>query len=219
MCGIAGYTGPRVPDQLERMTSALVHRGPDDEGFYEDERVHLGVRRLAIIDLVHGEQPKASADGRYVLIFNGEVYNYRELRDGLEASGQRFVSSSDTEVVLRLFENHGIDCVDRLVGMFAIAVYDTRTGALYLIRDLLGKKPLYYIHDAATRRLVFASEFAALPLEDRSAHVDLRSLVWYFGEKTTPGDASIDDRVRKLPAGHWLRFDRSGEVELRRYWE
>src|SRR5207245_5057622 len=99
-----------------------------------------------------GEQPKISADGRYVLIFNGEVYNYRELKAELEASGHEFASTSDTEVVLRLFEDRGVDSVDRLVGMFAIAIYDTRTGALYLVRDRLGKKPIYYTHDAATGR-------------------------------------------------------------------
>src|SRR3989442_14736586 len=131
MCGIAGYTGPRVPGLLERMTSALVHRGPDDEGFYEDERVHLGMRRLSIIDLEHGDQPKISADGRFVLIFNGEIYNYRELKAELEGSGHSFVSSSDTEVLLRLFEERGIGCLDRLVGMFAIAIYDTKAGDLY----------------------------------------------------------------------------------------
>src|SRR5437899_6119208 len=137
MCGIAGYTGPRIPGLVERMTRALIHRGPDDEGFYEDDRVHLGMRRLSIIDLAHGEQPKISADGRFVLIFNGEIYNYRELKAELEVSGHRFASSSDTEVVLRLFEDHGIGCLDRLVGMFAMAVYDTRAGDVYLIRDRL----------------------------------------------------------------------------------
>lgn len=218
MCGIAGYTGPRVPGTLELMTSALIHRGPDDEGFFEDERVHLGMRRLSIIDLAHGEQPKFSADGRFVLIFNGEIYNYRELKAELEVDGHRFNTHSDTEVVLRLFEASGIGSVDRLVGMFAFALYDTRTGALHLVRDRLGKKPIYYEHDGSGR-FTFASEFTALPTTDLAGHIDRRSLAWYFSQKTTPGDASIDTRVRKLPAGHWLRLDADGRLEIQRYWE
>src|SRR5712691_6438050 len=164
MCGITGYTGPRVPGQLERMIQALIHRGPDDEGFYEDERTHLGMRRLAIIDPKHGQQPKRSTDGRYVLVFNGEIYNYRELKAELEAGGSRFDTNSDTEVVLRLFELHGVAGIEQLVGMFAFAMYDTRTGALHLIRDRLGKKPIYYTE--ANGQLLFSSEFPALPLED-----------------------------------------------------
>jgi asparagine synthase (glutamine-hydrolysing) len=217
MCGITGYTGPRVAGQLEQMTQALIHRGPDDEGFYEDDRMHLGMRRLAIIDLEHGDQPKRSANGRYVLMFNGEIYNYRELKAELEAAGARFTTNSDTEVVLRLFETEGIAGIERLVGMFAFAIYDATVGTLHLVRDRLGKKPIYYTE--AEGRLVFASEFAAIPLDDRVRHIDTRSLVWYFGEKTTPGDASIDTRVRKLPAGHWLRRDADGTIRVERYWE
>ena len=217
MCGITGYAGARVPGQLERMTAALIHRGPDDEGFFEDARMHLGMRRLAIIDLTHGEQPKTSADGRFVLIFNGEIYNYRELRAELEAAGQRFATTSDTEVVLRLFEIGGVASIDRLVGMFAFAIYDTSSGELHLVRDRLGKKPVYYAHDG--ERFAFASELNALPIGDRAAHVDHRSLVWYFSQKTTPGDMSIDTRVRKLPAGHWLRRGADGTVVVERYWE
>jgi asparagine synthase (glutamine-hydrolysing) len=217
MCGITGYTGPRLAGQLERMTQALIHRGPDDEGFYEDNTMHLGMRRLAIIDLEHGDQPKRSVDGHYVLVFNGEIYNYQELKAALEATGSRFATSSDTEVVLRLFETEGVAGIDRLVGMFAFAIYDTRSGTLHLVRDRLGKKPIYYRE--AEGQLLFASEFAALDLNDRDGHIDTRSLVWYFGEKTTPGDASIDTRVRKLPAGHWLRRDRDGTTCIERYWE
>lgn len=217
MCGITGYAGERVPGQLERMTAALIHRGPDDEGFFEDGRMHLGMRRLAIIDLAHGEQPKASADDRYVLIFNGEIYNYRELKAELEAEGQDFSTNSDTEVVLRLFEIGGVRSVERLVGMFAFAIYDTRTGELHLVRDRLGKKPIYYAQDG--ERFAFASELTALPIADRARHVDASSLVWYFSQKTTPGDRSIDTRVRKLPAGHWLRRDANGTIEVKRYWE
>ena len=217
MCGITGYAGERVPGQLERMTAALIHRGPDDEGFFEDDLMHLGMRRLAIIDLAHGEQPKTSPEGRYVLIFNGEIYNYRELKAELEAEGQHFATNSDTEVVLRLFEIDGLRSVERLVGMFAFAIYDTRSGVLHLVRDRLGKKPVYYLHEG--ERFAFASELTALPVAERAAHVDRRSLVWYFSQKTTPGDASIDMRIRKLPAGHWLRRDADGTVTVDRYWE
>ena len=207
MCGIAGYTGSAVPGQIETMVAAMVHRGPDDDGFFEAPSVHLGMRRLSIVDLATGKQPKVSADGTIAVVFNGEIYNCVELRQELEASGHHFTShSSDTEVIVELYRAHGLAFVDRMIGMFAIALYDLGRGELLLIRDRLGKKPIYYQHDAATVHLAFASEFTVLPLTDRVAHIDRSSLAWYFSQKAMPSEHTIDDRVQKVPAGSMLRY-------------
>jgi asparagine synthase (glutamine-hydrolysing) len=225
MCGIAGYIGPRAAGRLEAMVAGMVHRGPDDDGFFEDDRVHLGMRRLSIVDLEHGQQPKASADGQVLVMCNGEIYNHVELRAELEAEGVRFESTSDTEVILRGYLRWGLGVLDRLIGMFAISLYDRRRGELFLIRDRLGKKPIYYLdpdldQPAGAPRFAFASEFSILAalLADPEAHLDRTSLAWYFSQKTTPGDRSIDARIRKLPAGHLLRVTTEGHARLERWW-
>ena len=219
MCGIAGYVGDAVPGRLEAMARSMIHRGPDDDGFFEDERVHLCMRRLSIIDLESGKQPKLSRDGNVVVLFNGEIYNYVELRAELERAGYAFTSaSSDTEVIVHLYEAHGIGFVDKLYGMFAISLYDRKRGELFLIRDRLGKKPIYYAWDERAGTLQFASELNTLDLRDRAANLDDDSLVWYFSQKTTPGEASIDRRVAKVPAGCYLRVPRDGAPERVRYW-
>jgi asparagine synthase (glutamine-hydrolysing) len=221
MCGIAGYTGPLVPGRLEAMIGALVHRGPDDEGSFHDERVHMGMRRLSIVDLATGRQPKASHDGRVVVVFNGEIYNHVELRAELESRGCRFESEhSDTETIVHAWLEYGVDMLERFVGMFAIALYDFRTSQLYLFRDRLGKKPIFYCADQSS--FSWASEPNALLLPERPAHIDRASVAWYFSQKTSPGDRSADDRIRKLPAGCYLKIDlkTDGEnrIETRRYW-
>src|SRR4051812_37608764 len=167
MCGIAGYVGPRVAGRLEAMVAGMVHRGPDDDGFFEDDRVHLGMRRLSIVDLAHGEQPKTSADGRVVVLFNGEIYNHVELRAELAAAGAVFATRSDTEVIVEGYLRWGVGMLDRMIGMFAISLYDRRTGELLLIRDRLGKKPIHYLDGALddtghATRLAYASEFPVL---------------------------------------------------------
>ncbi len=218
MCGIAGYRGPKVEGRLEAMTLAMRHRGPDDDGFYEEGDVHLGMRRLSIVDLESGKQPMFDTARDVVVLFNGEIYNYVELRDELTAKGTRLVSKSDTEVIAHLYAAEGIAFVDRLVGMFAISLYDRKTGDLFLVRDRLGKKPIYWAHDDATGSVVYASEIIALPITRDAAHVDRESLAWYFSQKTTPGSASIDSRIKKVPAGHYLRVPRGGAPELVRWW-
>src|SRR5713226_4897944 len=164
MCGIAGFLADRVlPDArstLQRMTRALQRRGPDDEGFYLDECAALGVRRLSIIDLETGHQPMANEDKSIWVVQNGEIYNFRTLRDQLERRGHRFRTRSDTEVIVHAYEEYGEDCVDRLNGMFAFALLDRRREELFLARDRAGQKPLYYHH--AGGRLVFAAEVKAL---------------------------------------------------------
>ena len=213
MCGIAGFTGPTQPDRLTAMVAAMRHRGPDDDGFFESPRVHMGMRRLSIVDLATGKQPKYSADGNVAVVFNGEIYNYVELRRDLEAKGHRFESqSSDSEVIVVLYEEYGLPFVEHMIGMFAIALYDRRRDELFLIRDRFGKKPIYYHWDAATGQLAFASEFPVLAMHDGASHVDPQALIWYFSQKATPAERSIDDRIRKVPAGSWLRYSAADGV-------
>jgi asparagine synthase (glutamine-hydrolysing) len=217
MCGIAGYTGPLVPGRLEAMLEALVHRGPDDDGSFHDERVHMGMRRLSIVDLETGRQPKASHDGRVVVVFNGEIYNHVELRTELESRGCRFESEhSDTETIVHAWLEYGVHMLERFVGMFAIALYDLRTSELYLFRDRLGKKPIFYCEDQSS--FSWASEPNALLLPERPTHIDRASVAWYFSQKTPPGDRSADDRIRKLPAGCYLKIDTENRIETKRYW-
>lgn len=223
MCGIAGYVGDQVPGKLEGMAERMVHRGPDDDGFFHDEseRVHLCMRRLSIVDLALGKQPKFSADRKVAVVFNGEIYNYLELRAELLAKGYRLeAKTSDTEVIAHLYEEMGIDFVERLVGMFAIALFDAKKGELILVRDRLGKKPVFYRHDEGARRFEFASEFPVFALEPSRAHLDVDALAWYFSQKVTPSERSIDDRIEKLPPASYLRLRvATGELELRRYWQ
>ena len=179
------------------------------------------MRRLSIVDLALGKQPKYNADRSVSVMFNGEIYNYLELRAELVAKGYRLeTQTSDTEVIAHLYEEYGVSFVDRLVGMFAIALFDSRSETLFLIRDRLGKKPIYYRHDRSNGRLEFASEFPVFDLDQRRDHVDGDALAWYFSQKTTPSDRSIDDRVRKLPPGCVLRVDlRTGQLESSSYWK
>ncbi|MEE9181992.1 MAG: asparagine synthetase B, partial [candidate division NC10 bacterium] len=160
MCGIAGYVGPEPPGLLPAMLRVLKHRGPDDMGSYEEPAVGLGMTRLAIIDLAGGRQPMTNEDDSLWIVFNGEIYNYRELRHDLEAKGHRFRSQSDTEVILHLFEEEGERCVDHLRGMFAFVIWDAHRRRLFLARDRMGKKPLYYWHRGGL--FLFASEIKAL---------------------------------------------------------
>src|SRR5437763_10276052 len=159
MCGITGIAGPLSTDRaaLRRMNAVLRHRGPDGEGTFWDARgqVGLGMRRLAIIDLAGGDQPIFNEDQTVCVVFNGEIYNFRELRAELEARGHRFTTQADTEVVVHAYEEYGLDCLERLWGMFALAVWDSQRSRLLLARDRLGKKPLVY-HRAADGSLIFA---------------------------------------------------------------
>jgi asparagine synthase (glutamine-hydrolysing) len=217
MCGIAGYRGPHVPGRLAQMIGKLVHRGPDGEGTFDEDDVHLGMRRLAIVDVEGGGQPKRDASGDVVVLFNGEIYNYVELREELIAGGTKVESHSDTEVIAHLYAKGGMKFVERLVGMFAISLYDRRSGDLFLIRDRLGKKPILYTRDGGT--FAYASEIQALPVTGRAEHLDRDALLWFFSQKTVPSSATIDTRVKKVPPGSWVRVPRSGEPELVRWWK
>jgi asparagine synthase (glutamine-hydrolysing) len=220
MCGIAGVFDrvgrPMQSGELERMARSLAHRGPDDDGHYTSGPVGLASRRLAILDLsAAGHQPMRSDDG-LVLVYNGELYNFRELARELEGLGRRFVSRSDTEVVLRAWEEWGPACVERFDGMFALAVWDERTRELVLGRDRYGIKPLYYAeHDG---RFLFGSEVKALLEAGLPVEVSPDALVEYFTFQNVFSDVTLFDGVRTLPAGHLL-FVSNGRSELRRYWD
>ena len=144
MCGIVGFTGQSDSERLRRMADRIRHRGPDGEGFYSDGSVNLGMRRLAVIDVSGGDQPIFNESGEIVVVYNGEIYNYEPLRDWLIQKGHRFSTQVDTEVLVHLYEEYGIKLLDHLNGMFAFALWDKRRGSLYIARDHLGIKPLYY---------------------------------------------------------------------------
>jgi asparagine synthase (glutamine-hydrolysing) len=217
MCGIAGYVG-RVHDDnlLERMSHALAHRGPDDEGFYRNEKVALANRRLSIIDLGGGHQPKTNETATIWAVFNGEIYNFLELREDLAKKGHLFTSRSDTEVIVHLYEEYGDDFAEHLLGMFAVALWDERTDTLLLVRDHLGKKPLFYWYDSG--RLFFASEVKAL-MECRDFHPDLdfEALHYFLNCRWVSGEKTLFKNVLNLLPGHIIKFSR-GEIIKRRYW-
>ena len=222
MCGIAGaYTrsgGEAVSKEaLARMTDSLRHRGPDGEGIYMDRGVALGHRRLTIIDLTTGDQPKARADGSAVLVFNGEIYNYRELRKELEALGHAFRTQSDTEVILEAYAAWGEASVARLRGMFAFALWDRDRRRLFLARDRAGIKPLYYAWDGT--RLLFGSEIKAILAEGTVPRdLDPAALDEYLTYLYVPAPRSIFRAIRKLPPAHTLTVSEQGLTE-RRYWD
>ena len=198
------------------MADTLSHRGPDDQGVYVDGGVGLGHRRLSIIDLDGGHQPMASGDGSLSIVFNGEIYNYRELRQSLK-DRHRFVTHSDTEVILHLYEDLQERCVRELRGMFAFAIWDKRNRSLFLARDHLGQKPLFYVHEGDT--LAFASEIKALLARDRSLRrLDCQALHEYLTLRIITPPRTMFSRVRKLPPGHTLRF-KDGRATVERYWD
>jgi asparagine synthase (glutamine-hydrolysing) len=222
MCGIAGIVdidsrGPVEAETIHRMCQTIVHRGPDDEGIYSKSGVGLGMRRLSIIDLAGGHQPVHNEDQSVWVVFNGEIYNFPELRPELEARGHHFYTHTDTEVIVHLYEDLGLDCVQRLRGMFAIALYDERRRRLLLARDRLGKKPLHYaIHNG---RLLFGSEIKAiLAAAPELAEVNLQGLLGYFSFGYIPDPGTAFSRIHKLPPGHLLELA-DGKSTVRQYWD
>lgn len=222
MCGICGIATvvpgrPIDRDEVRAMMARIAHRGPDDEGMFAASQAVLGHRRLSIIDLASGKQPIGNEDGSLQIVFNGEIYNYRELRADLVARGHRFRTESDTEVIVHLYEEYGADCVSRLNGMFAFAIWDERDRSLFLARDRVGIKPLYYA--VAGDRLYFASEIKALLVcPDVERAVDPQAIDDFLTYLYLPGERTMLERVKKLLPGHWLRL-RGGEVTVREYWD
>ena len=227
MCGIAGIVqGHRDQahsdggvDQatIHRMCEAIVHRGPDDEGIFVKDGVGLGMRRLSVIDLAGGHQPVFNEDKTVWIVFNGEIYNFPELRVELEKSGHRFASHSDTEVIVHLYEELGADCVNKLRGMFAFALYDERRRKLLLARDRFGKKPLHYA--LVGDRLLFGSEIKSiLAVAPELASVNNEAILQYLYFGYVPDPLTSFLPIQKLPPGHVLEFE-AGQIQVRKYWD
>jgi len=199
------------------MCDAIRHRGPDEDGFYVNGRVGLGVRRLSIIDVKGGQQPISNEDRTAWIVFNGEIYNYLELREKLEKLGHRFYTNSDTEAIVHAYDQYGADCPKHLRGMFAFAIWDERTSELFIARDRVGKKPLLFAQ--LNGDLVFGSEFTALLLHPQiSRDIDIRALDYYLSFLCIPAPLTAYQAIRKLEPGHSLRW-RNGEIKIERYWQ
>jgi len=222
MCGIAGFTrffdATGDVSSLARMGDKIAHRGPDAHGEYLDDGVGLCHRRLSIIDLsTVGNQPMFSEDGNLVIVFNGEIYNYLELREDLEKKGYEFKSKTDTEVILALYQFEGFRCLDKLFGMFAIALWDKQKQELFLARDRLGKKPLYYYHNQ--KKFVFASEIKSI-LEIEAVPKEIRhdAIYDFFVYQYVPESKSIFKNIDKLKPGHYLTINKNG-IDIKQYWD
>jgi len=220
MCGIAGIAdavpGGVDPHSIHLMCQAIVHRGPDDEGILVKDGIGLGMRRLSIIDLSGGHQPVFNEDRSVWIVFNGEIYNFPELRRELERRGHSFRTHTDTEVIVHLYEEHGSECVNKLRGMFAFALYDERKRKLLLARDRLGLKPLHYA--LVNGRLLFASEIKAiLAVAPGLAQIHPEAVLQYFYFGYVPDPLTAFSSIKKLPPGHILEYEQ-GKITIRQYW-
>jgi asparagine synthase (glutamine-hydrolysing) len=222
MCGIAGVASTELGarqdvETIRLMCNAIVHRGPDDEGFYVCNGVGLGMRRLSIIDVVGGHQPIHNEDRNVWVVFNGEIYNFPELRRGLESRGHSFYTHSDTEVIVHLYEELGPDCIRKLRGMFGLVIYDKVKRKLILARDRLGKKPLHYaLHNG---NLYFGSEIKSiLAVAPELAKVNAQALLEYLYFGYVPDPITAFNGINKLPPGHLLEFE-NGRISVRQYWD
>lgn len=219
MCGIVGFVGPNAGDahRIKRMADVLTHRGPDEDGFFVEPGVELGMRRLSIIDVSHGHQPIAVADGAVQVVFNGEIYNFRRLRHQLEQHGHRFTTDSDSEVIAAGYLEYGSNVAHHLEGMFAIAIWDGRVQELHLMRDRLGKKPLLYA-EASDGGFIFASEARAILRSGWAARADLNSINNVLAVGYTPIEYSAYEGIKNVPPAHVLRW-RNGAISHHRYWQ
>lgn len=219
MCGICGKVGREQVqgDELRRMAQAIVHRGPDDEGFYLNHSVGMASSRLSIIDLEGGRMPIYNEDKSVVIVFNGEIYNYRALRAELESSGHRFSTDSDTEVLVHLYEAYGERCLEHLRGMFAFAIWDERQRKLFLARDRLGQKPLFYAQ--ANGSVLFSSELKGILASDMiTPEIDPLSLHHYLSLRFIPPPRTMLKGICKLPPGHYLTYQ-DGDLRVVQYWD
>jgi len=217
MCGIAGIIGKVDEGLIQSMTRMLAHRGPDGEGYFSSDDVALGHRRLSIIDLESGQQPMTTADGRYTIVFNGEIYNFRDLRRQLESQGARFHTRSDTEVLLEAYAAWGRESLEKLRGMFAFAVWDAKEHRLFAARDRLGVKPFYYAQ--LSKGLIFASEMKGLLAHPSvKRELDYASLDDFLAYLYVPAPRTIFQGISELPPAHWLEWQ-DGRLRLSRYWE
>ena len=225
MCGICGIISTGVVDEqvIKSMASVLHHRGPDDEGFYinnaetSNVSVGLGHKRLSIIDLESGRQPIHNEDKSLWIVYNGEIYNFRDLRKDLEARGHKFYTRTDTEVIIHLYEDYGPECLKYLRGMFAFALWDGNKKRLFLARDRLGQKPLVYTQ--ANNKFIFASEIKSiLKHPDIHREVDLNSLDLYLMYQYAPSPRTIFKDIKKLQPAHYLLYEK-GQITIKRYWD
>lgn len=220
MCGIAGHVtkGSRKPNEnaVGQAIDHLQHRGPDGSGLYRSTNACLGHRRLSILDLEHSTQPWTTEDGKYTIVFNGEIYNYIELRKELENNGYKFSTRGDTEVLLKLYLDQGRKCLEKINGMFAFAVWDNTEEILFLARDRVGKKPVFYsLFDDS---IAFCSELSPLlSFSDIDTRLDMSAVQDYFSYQFIPGEKSIYKGIRKLLPGHFIRFSR-GNIINKCYW-
>jgi len=221
MCGFCGFTGNRYNDEsntiIKKMSERIAHRGPDGEGLYVDDAISLGFRRLSFFDLEGGSQPMHSADNSLVIVFNGEIYNFREIRESLVAKGYTFVTDSDTEVLLNLYTEYSEGMLNHLRGMFALLIYNRTNGEIFAARDFFGIKPFYY--GMFGGQLLFASEIKAL-LEhpDFVKELNLKALESYLSFQYSVLNETFFKGVFKLPPAHYLKF-KDGEVTIKRYWQ
>ncbi|HMS42220.1 MAG TPA: asparagine synthase (glutamine-hydrolyzing) [Pyrinomonadaceae bacterium] len=222
MCGIVGFVNARNKkaerELIEKMNACIVHRGPDEDGFFVKDSVALAMRRLAIIDLAGGQQPIFNADKTKAIVFNGEIYNFQELRADMEKRGHKFYTNSDTEAIIHLYDEFGADCVQHLRGMFAFAIWDDADKSLFVARDRVGKKPvLYSLQENGD--LIFGSEFTALLAHPEiSREVDFGAIDSYLSYLCVPAPQTAFKQIRKLEPAHWLRW-KDGKIEMRRYWQ
>jgi len=223
MCGICGilYCGEerRVQrDTLAQMNAQIVHRGPDDDGFFVEGNVGLAMRRLSIIDIRTGQQPISNEDKSLWIVYNGEIYNHRELRSKLEARGHRYRTKSDTETIVHLYEEYGRDCVQHLRGMFAFAIWDRRLRRLFIARDRLGIKPLYYFYD--DKKFIFGSEIKAiLAYPGIKPEFNQSTLAEYLAFGYIAGQETMFTGICKLPPGNTLEIDDAGKIKVESYWD
>ena len=218
MCGITGIVSPKNKASVEEMTRAILHRGPDDEGYFKDEHVALGMRRLSIIDLARGKQPITSTDGRFLIFFNGEIYNYKELKEDL--GDYEFKTNSDTEVILAGFIKWGEEVLSRLRGMFVFCIYDMKESKLFLARDFFGIKPLYYLKERS-KIVAFSSEIKSfLTLPEFKPEVNNAAVFNYLSFQYNPLEETFFKNVFKLPSAHYMTIDaKTGTAEIKRYWQ
>jgi asparagine synthase (glutamine-hydrolysing) len=222
MCGICGMVNSDFEKSVEqplikKMCDAIYHRGPDDDGIYVHKNVGIGMRRLSIIDLVTGKQPISNEDGSVWIVFNGEVYNHKHIRYELEARGHTFSTNTDTETIVHAYEEYGRDCVQKLNGMFAFAIWDNRKKQLFLARDRIGIKPLYYFFDK--KKFIFGSELKSiLKVKDIPKRIDLTALDNFLTFEYIPAPLSIFEDIKKLPPGHTLIL-KNNSISIQQYWD
>jgi asparagine synthase (glutamine-hydrolysing) len=217
MCGIFGFNWDSK-ELLSRMNNVLLHRGPDDFASYSDTNISLGMRRLAIMDLKKDLYPIKNEEGNLLVVFNGELYNYQEIKADLENKGHRFITECDAEIIPHAFEEYGESFITKVNGMFAIAMYDTKTKRLFLFRDRLGEKPLYYFYDVKTNKFAFASEIKCLlEMDNFKREINTDALNNYFTYRYTPGEETLFKGIYRVSPGHLLIHDTG--LKSHRYWD